>query len=67
MMKCHLNLCLDFYGEKAGVMQFRKFYIWYTRGFSKTKPMRIDVSQACNKLEMTGLIEKFVSAQEATV
>ncbi|MGB3082654.1 MAG: tRNA dihydrouridine synthase DusB [Candidatus Omnitrophota bacterium] len=67
MMKRHLNLCLDFYGEKAGAMQFRKFYIWYTRGFLKTKPLRVNVSYACNKLEMTGLIEKFAASQELTV
>ncbi|MGB2631262.1 MAG: tRNA dihydrouridine synthase DusB [Candidatus Omnitrophota bacterium] len=67
MMKRHLDLCLDFYGEKTGAVHFRKFYIWYTRGFSKTKPLRINVSQACNKPEMTGLIEEFVSSQELTV
>ncbi|MFH1553140.1 MAG: tRNA dihydrouridine synthase DusB [Candidatus Omnitrophota bacterium] len=66
-MKRHLDLCLDFYGEKTGVIHFRKFYIWYTRGLSKTKPLRANVSRACNKLEMTSLIEKFVASQELTV
>ncbi len=59
MMERHLDLCLDFYGEKTGTMQFRKFYIWYTRGFSKTKPLRNNVSYARNKTEMISLIEKF--------
>ncbi|MFC1643779.1 tRNA dihydrouridine synthase DusB [Candidatus Omnitrophota bacterium] len=67
VMKRHLDLCLDFYGEKTGVIQFRKFYIWYTRGLSKTKPLRANVSHACNKLEMTSLIEKIVASQELTV
>ena len=67
MMKRHLDLYLDFYGEKGGTIEFRKFYIWYTRGFSKIKPLRSNVSQTCNKLEMTGLIEQFVSSQELTV
>ncbi|MFC1479964.1 tRNA dihydrouridine synthase DusB [Candidatus Omnitrophota bacterium] len=66
-MKQHLDLYLDFYGERVGVIQFRKFYIWYTRGFSKTKPLRGNVSHTRSGPEMTSLIEKFVSSQELNV
>ena len=61
MMKHHLNLGIDFYGEKTGVMKFRKFYIWYTRGFRRTKPLRVSVSSAGNKLEMYRLIDEFTA------
>ncbi|MDD5085234.1 MAG: tRNA dihydrouridine synthase DusB [Candidatus Omnitrophica bacterium] len=62
-MKRHLDLCLDFYGE-TGAIEFRKFYIWYTSGFSRVRPLRASVFCAGNKLEMTGLIEKFVAVAE---
>ncbi len=62
MMKRHLNLCLDFYGERAGTIKFRKFYVWYTRGFLETKPLRTGVFSAGNKPQMLNLIDKFIAA-----
>lgn len=57
-IKMHLNLCIDFYGEKTGVIKFRKFYIWYSRGFIKVKPLRLEVVRVNTKAEMIELIEK---------
>jgi len=31
VLREHLDANLDFYGEKNGVVIFRKFYIWYTK------------------------------------
>jgi len=59
MMKRHLALSVDYYGERIGTVGFRKFYIWYTRGFIKAKPLRRSTHQASNKLEMLKLIEEF--------
>ncbi len=39
-MTRHLDLCIDFYGETVGVMIFRKFFSWYTRGLPAMKPLR---------------------------
>lgn len=33
-MKKHLDLNISFHGEERGVMRFRKFFGWYTRGMS---------------------------------
>lgn len=66
MMKYHLDLCLDFYGEKTGTIKFRKFYIWYTRGYLKTKLLRTSVSRANNKFQMYNLIDKFVTTVKLT-
>ena len=63
-MKRHLDLCVGFYGEEKGAMEFRKFYVWYTRGFSKTKPLRANVFSAGNKLEMISLIDNFVTTAD---
>ena len=64
MMKRHLDLCVGFYGEEKGAMEFRKFHVWYTRGFSGTKPLRANVFSAGNKLEMISLIDDFVTAAD---
>jgi len=53
----HLNLCTDFYGERIGVILFRKFIDWYTKGLHKTKRLR-EKSRFCNtKNEMMAIIE----------
>lgn len=59
MMKQHLKLSIDFYGERVGTVQFRKFYIWYTRGFSQAKLLRRNTHQASSKIQMLKLIEQF--------
>ncbi|MCK5491741.1 MAG: tRNA-dihydrouridine synthase, partial [Candidatus Omnitrophica bacterium] len=57
-IKMHLDLFINFYGEKVGVIKFRKFYIWYSRGFIKVKPLRLEVSGINTKEEMIVLIEQ---------
>jgi len=52
MMKQHLDLTIKFFGEKTGIIRFRKFYIWYTRGFTKIKPLRTQITQITTKIEM---------------
>jgi len=52
IMKQHLDLTLKFFGEKTGVIRFRKFYIWYTRGFTKIKPLRTQITQITTKIQM---------------
>jgi tRNA-dihydrouridine synthase B len=60
VMRRHLQLCIDFYGEKVGVMKFRKFYIWYTKGFSKVKHLRNAVAGASKPREMAAMIGTFL-------
>lgn len=59
-MEEHFNLCCEFYGQKNGVIRFKKFYIWYTRGFANTKSLRTKIAQAKTKQQMQRLIEEFV-------
>ncbi|MDD3988040.1 MAG: tRNA dihydrouridine synthase DusB [Candidatus Omnitrophica bacterium] len=42
----HLNASVNLYGEKNGVVLFRKFFSWYTRGFRKVRPLREKSSRA---------------------
>ncbi len=60
--KEHLKSVVDFYGEKNGVIKFRKFFIWYTRGFLQTKPLRLSVSAITTHPQMLALIDRFSAA-----
>jgi len=40
VMKRHLEMSVDHWGEKRGVGIFHKFFIWYTRGLGGLRPLR---------------------------
>lgn len=54
VMKAHLDLNVGYYGERAGVMRFRKFFGWYTKGMAikelKAKAFRAGTSEGMSKL-----------------
>ena len=56
-MLAHLDMCIDFYGEKNGVIIFRKFFSWYTKGFRKIRQIREISSRIKTRQEMAGVIE----------
>ncbi len=53
----HLSACVNFYGEKNGVVIFRKFFNWYTRGFRKIRPFREKSSRVKTEQQMASLIQ----------
>ena len=59
VMKMHLSAVIDFYGEHRGVLKFRKFFIWYTRGFSRVKDIRRQAQQVKDRQQTLALIESF--------
>ena len=54
----HLNLVVEYYGEKTGVVCFRKFFTWYTRGLRGTKPLRDSVFRADTKDEVLRVVDE---------
>jgi len=58
VLREHLDSSLDFYGEKNGVVIFRKFYIWYTKGLTKVRRLRERSSRAKTKEEVEGIIKE---------
>jgi len=54
----HLNAYVDFYGEYLGVMIFRKFFGWYTKGFYNIKPLRGRAFLTSTRNEMTDIINE---------
>jgi tRNA-dihydrouridine synthase B len=59
----HLDACVDFYGEKVGVVVFRKFFSWYTRGFRRVRRLRKEVSLAQTRESLRQIIEVCRSCQ----
>jgi tRNA-dihydrouridine synthase B len=56
-MKEHLVLNAAFHGEKTGVVLFRKFFTWYTRGIP-VKGLKVSAFRAETVDEMMGLIDE---------
>jgi nifR3 family TIM-barrel protein len=57
-MLAHLNMCIDFHGEKMGTMVFRKFFNWYTKGLRGVRDLRCNAYQASTKSKMIDIINK---------
>ena len=56
-MKEHLDLNVAFHGEKIGVLHFRKFFSWYTRGMT-VKGLKVRAFRAGTRDEMLRLIDE---------
>jgi len=54
----HLDASIAFYGERNGVVLFRKFFAWYTKGFRNTRPLREKSSRAKTRLDMEEIISR---------
>jgi len=52
VMLRHLDSSIDFYGERNGVVLFRKFFSWYTKGLRKVRLLRERSSRAKTRLDM---------------
>jgi len=57
----HLDSCVDFYGERNGVVIFRKFYSWYTKGLRKVRRLRERSSRVKTKEEVEKIIREALS------
>jgi tRNA-dihydrouridine synthase B len=55
-MRRHLNLLALTFGELNAIVHFRKFFIWYTKGFPEIKAFRPRVTQVKTREEMEELI-----------
>jgi tRNA-dihydrouridine synthase B len=59
IMVKHIKLCVDFYGERTGVVIFRKFIRWYTKGFHNVRDIRVKAMQSKTKAELLETIKEF--------
>lgn len=54
----HLDMCVDFHEEKNGVIIFRKFYSWYTKGFKKIRALREKSNRIKTRQDMVDIINQ---------
>ena len=64
VMTTHLSLCNDYHGEMTGVKLFRKFFVWYTKGFRDIKPLRERAFLAKTKDQMIEIINELKADKE---
>ena len=57
----HLELILEYYGEKSGVPMFRKHAAWYSAGMPNSAQFRIRVNQITDANELKQIIKDFWS------
>jgi tRNA-dihydrouridine synthase B len=58
VIKRHLELSIQHYGERRGVATFHKFFIWYTRGLLHIKPLRDKAFRADRLDDLLSIIEE---------
>lgn len=63
IMTEHLDASINFYGERNGVILFRKFFGWYTKGMRKIRPLREVSSRAKTKQDLIKIFEKAVQSE----
>jgi len=56
-MREHLSMTMDLYGEMIGVIRFRKYFSWYSRGMA-AKDLRKRAFGACSGEEMLHFIHE---------
>ncbi len=55
----HLELILEYYGERSGVPMFRKHAAWYSSGMPNSAQFRISVNQITDANELKKIIKEF--------
>lgn len=54
----HVSMCVSFYGQRNGIILFRKFFSWYTKGFRGVRPLREKISRAKTYAQVVALIQQ---------
>jgi tRNA-dihydrouridine synthase B len=62
IMNTHLSLSADYHGEKLGVINFRKFFAWYTKGIKNARHIRPEAVHANTIEEMRMFIRRVMEA-----
>ena len=55
----HLNLVVEYYGEKAGIPMFRKHAVWYSNGMKNSAIFRTRVNKTTTIKELLKLLSEF--------
>lgn len=66
VMTEHLSSMIECNGKKLGVIQFRKFFGWYTKGLP-AKELKVKAFHACNHDEMQMVIDELGKLEGITI
>lgn len=55
----HIDLLINFHGERVGIVLFRKFFSWYVKGHRGVRHLKQEASLAKKKDEMEKIIRTF--------
>jgi tRNA-dihydrouridine synthase B len=59
VMAAHLRASVEFHGPVMAPVDFRKLFVWYTKGFRDVKPLKDRAFRAKTEEEMLALITEF--------
>lgn len=65
VMRKHLDSSIEEHGERIGVINFRKFFVWYSRGFSNVAPLRKGALSAKTPEEMYLMIDRLMGEKRS--
>ncbi len=57
----HLDLMIETFGERMGVLRFRKHLLWYTKGLYRVVALRRHMARLHTRAEVAALLERAVS------
>ncbi|HEY6951766.1 MAG TPA: tRNA-dihydrouridine synthase, partial [Bacteroidota bacterium] len=57
----HLDLCVDYKGERGAVIEFRKHYAGYLKGFPNASKTRIELMQFVEKAPVVEHLNKYLA------
>lgn len=63
VVKRHLELSVEHWGEKRGVGIFHKFFIWYTRGLTGLRPLRDKAFRTGTKAGLLQVVDELAGRQ----
>ncbi len=63
VMRGHLRLLADYYGERSGVAVFRKFFTWYTRGVRAIRDLRDTAFRTTTMAGMLHIIDELLDSR----
>ena len=60
----HMDMLIDTYGEKLGVMESRKHIAWYIQGMPGSARLRARVNGFASRNEVAEALEEYITALE---
>ena len=66
IMAAHLRAGVEFHGPVKALVDFRKLFVWYTKGFRDVKPLKDRAFRAKTEEEMLELINEFRGSERSS-